>query len=116
MIRIYHNSRCKKSRAGLQYLTEKTSDLEIIEYLKDAPFTFESLKNVLKTLGKAPSEIIRTQEEIYKKEIKGKDLSDDELIRLMVENPKLIHRPIIVSGSKGVLGDPVAAIDQLFDQ
>ncbi len=36
--------------------------------------------------------MIRKQEDIFKKEIKAKDFSDQELIQKMVENPKLIHR------------------------
>lgn len=114
MITIYHNPRCKKSRAGLEYLSGKTSEFETRQYLKDDAFTVESLKEVLHILGKSPMEMIRKQEDVFKKEIKGKEFSDEELIRKMVENPKLIHRPIIIKDTKAVWGDPAEEIDKLF--
>ena len=114
MITIYHNSRCKKSRAGLQFLSDKTSDFEIKEYLKEDAFTMESLKETLNLLGKNPLEMIRKQEDVFKKEIKGKEFSDEQLIDLMVKNPKLIQRPIIIKDGKAVWGDPAENIEELF--
>ena len=58
--------------------------------------------------------MIRTQEEIYKSNFKGKDLSDEEWICAMVQHPKLIQRPIVVKDHKAVLGQPPEEIDQLF--
>lgn len=114
MITIYHNPRCKKSRAGLEYLSHKTSEFETKQYLKDDAFTVESLKEVLNLLGKSPLEMIRKQEDVFKKEIKGKNLSDEELINKMVENPKLINRPIVIKDGKAVWGDPAEEIEKLF--
>lgn len=114
MITVYHNSRCKKSRAGLDYLSNKTQDYEVKEYLKDAAFTEEGLKEVLRQLDKKPMDMIRKQEQFFKQEIKGKEFSDEELISLMVKNPKLIHRPIIIKDEKAVWGDPAENIDDLF--
>ncbi len=114
MIIIYHNSRCKKSRAGLQFLSDKSSDFQVKEYLKDDAFTIENLQHTLNLLGKKPMEMIRKQEAVFKKEIKGKEFSDDELIKFMVDNPKLINRPIIIKDDKAVWGDPVQNINDLF--
>ena len=63
---IYHNSRCRKSRGGLQYLEEKGIKPEIVEYLKDKPFTTESLKDIFSKLNIKPQELIRIQEAEYK--------------------------------------------------
>lgn len=112
--KIYHNTRCRKSRAGLKYLEDKGINPEIIEYLKDQAFTFESLKDVIKKLGVKPQEIVRTQEAEYKQNYKAKDFSDDKWIEILVENPKLIRRPIIVKANKAVLGDIVEHIDALL--
>ena len=114
MITIYHNSRCKKSRAGLEYLSNKTQNFEIKEYLKDAPFSEEGLKETLRLLGKSPMEMIRKQEEVYKKEIKGKEFSEDELISKMVAEPKLIQRPIVIKDGKAVWADPAENLEELF--
>ena len=113
MYKIYHNPRCKKSRAGLQYLQEKGIEPEIFEYLKN-PLTEEKLKDLLVRLHKKPIEVIRTQEEVYRKEFKGKNFTDDEWVKIMLENPKIIHRPIVVKGPKAVIGDPAENIDVLL--
>jgi arsenate reductase (glutaredoxin) len=112
-MKIYHNPRCSKSRAGLQHLQEKGVDTEIIDYLKN-PLSVNELKDLFKKLGKSPKEMIRTHEDLYKKEYKGKEFSDDEWIKLIAENPKLLHRPIIVKGNKAVWGQPVDEIDKLI--
>ncbi len=113
MFTIYHNPRCKKSRAGLQFLQSKTNDFKVVEYLKN-PFTDAELKDLLVRLNKKPQEMIRTQEAIYKQNFKGKNFTDDEWVKIMIENPKLIKRPIVVKGSKAVWGDPAEEINTFF--
>jgi arsenate reductase len=113
MIKIYHNPRCKKSRAGLEYLKQKGIDFEIVEYLKN-PLTEDELKELLMKLNKKPQEMIRTQEAVYKQNFKGKNFTDDEWIKIMIENPKLIKRPIVVKDNKAVWGDPAENIEELF--
>ncbi len=112
-IKIYHNTRCKKSRAGLQYLESKTKDFEIVEYLKTG-LNEDELKEIFKKLGKKPEEMIRKQEKVYKENYKGKTFSDDEWIKIIAENPKLLNRPIVIKGEKAVWGDPPENIDELF--
>lgn len=113
-MKIYHNPRCKKSRSGLQYLQEKGVEHTIVQYLKDEPFTENKFKEVLKKLGKKPLEMLRTQEKEYKANYKGKEFTDDEWIKIMVENPKFINRPIIETEDKAVWGDPVSNIDEIL--
>ncbi|MCK5079167.1 MAG: arsenate reductase (glutaredoxin) [Bacteroidales bacterium] len=113
MYKIYHNPRCKKSRAGLQYLQEKGIEPEVIEYLKN-PLSEADVKDLLVRLHKKPTEIIRTQEAIYKSDFKGKNFTDDEWVKILLEYPKLIQRPIVVKGPKAVLGDPASEIDVLL--
>ena len=113
MIKIYHNIRCKKSRAGLLHLKGKTDNFEIIEYLKTG-ITEEELKQLFKILDEKPEEMIRKQEKIYKEIYKNKTFSDEEWIKILAENPKLLNRPIVVKGKKAVWGDPAANIDTLF--
>ncbi len=113
MIKIYHNPRCKKSRAGLQYLQEKNIDFTIVQYLKDEPFSFETLKGLLNKMNVKPETMIRKQEKEYKENYKGKTFSDDEWIKIMTENPKFINRPIVETDDKAVWGDPPSNIDEL---
>ena len=113
MIKIYHNSRCRKSRAGLQYLESKGVEFEIVEYLKNG-ISEEELKDVLIKMNVRPTEIIRTQEDIYKKQFKGKNFTDEEWIKNLLENPKLIKRPLVVKGYKAVWADPPENMEKLF--
>ncbi|MEN8204055.1 MAG: arsenate reductase (glutaredoxin) [Bacteroidota bacterium] len=112
MYTIYHNPRCKKSRAGLQYLTEKNTEFQVREYLKN-PLSESELSALVMKLHVKPFKLVRTQEEVYRKELKGLDLNDEEWIKVMVENPKLIHRPIVEGKYKAVVGDPPENIDKL---
>ena len=112
MITVYHNPRCKKSRAGLQYVIDKKMDHQVREYLKD-PLTEKELTSLVMKLHVKPFELIRTQEEYYRKELKRLNLNDPEWIKVMVENPKLIHRPIVEAKYKAVIGNPVENIDKL---
>lgn len=113
MYKIYHNTRCKKSRAGLQYLQDKGVEIEIIEYLKN-PLSIVELSQLFAKLDRKPSEMIRKQEAIFKSNFKGKTFTEDEWIRIIAENPKLLNRPIIERGNKAVWGDPVENIDAIL--
>jgi arsenate reductase len=113
MIKIYHNPRCRKSRAGLQYLEAKGEEFELVEYLKNG-ITVEELKDILIKMNVPPTEIIREQEDVYKKQFKGKNFTDEEWIKILVENPKLIKRPLVVKGYKAVWADPPENMEKLF--
>ncbi len=102
---IYHNPRCSKSRQTLQLIKDAGVNVKIIEYLKTIP-TAEELKNLLMKLNLQPKDIIRKGELIYKEKFKNSNFNDDEWIKIMIEYPKLIERPIIVKGNKAVLGRP----------
>ena len=112
-MKIYHNPRCTKSRETLNLIREKGVEPQIVEYLKTSP-TAKELKEVLSKLKLKPQDIIRKGEDIYKEKYKGKELSDDEWIAAMVENPVLIERPIVVSGNKAVLGRPPENVLELL--
>ena len=104
-IKIYHNPRCSKSRIGLGILQDAKVDFEIVKYLDEIPSEKE-LKEIIKKLGIKPMELVRKGEKIWKENYKGKELSDAEIIKAMVENPKLIERPIVIKGDKAVIGRP----------
>jgi len=113
MLKIYHNPRCRKSRAGLDYLKSRTDEFEIVDYLRDG-LSKVQIKEILLKMNAAATDIVRTQEEVYKKELKGLNLTEDEWIRIIIENPKLLQRPIIVSEHKAVLAQPPENVDILL--
>ena len=111
-IKIWHNSRCSKSRNAFKYLEDKGIEFEVKEYLKNPP-TLQELKEILSKLGMKPSELIRSKEAIYK-ELNLKDASEDVLLEAMVNNPKLIERPIIVNEDKAVVARPLENIEKVL--
>ena len=113
MITIYHNPKCSKSREGLCLLQNKNIDFKVVNYI-NTPFTFIELKNLIKLLKIKPIDLIRTKESIWKENFKNKTFSDDELIQLMLDNPKLIERPIVVNGTKAVIARPTEKIDEII--
>ncbi|MCX6185495.1 MAG: arsenate reductase (glutaredoxin) [Bacteroidetes bacterium] len=113
MISIYHNNRCSKSRDSLAILNEKNIDYKVIEYIK-TPLTFDELKALLKKLRMKPHDLIRKGESVFKESYKDKILDDDEWIEIMVNNPILIERPIIVKGNKAVVGRPPEKVLELL--
>lgn len=113
MITIYHNPRCSKSRQGLELVKDSGKEFTIRDYTKE-PFTEIELKDLLAALGMAPMEIVRTDEKVWKEHYKGKDLSNDELVRIMVQHPSLIQRPIVLKDKKAVVGRPPENISHLL--
>ena len=113
MLKIYHNPRCRKSRAAVEFLSEKGVDFTIVDYFRE-PLTEENLKRLLMKLNKKPEDILRKQEDIYKKQFRGKNFTGEEWMKIMVEYPKLIQRPIIEKEHKAVIGDPLENINEIF--
>ena len=112
-MRIYHNPKCSKSRQTLEIVRSKTSEFEIIEYLKN-PLTAKEITVLLSQLNIKPLALVRTQEIIWRENYKGKELTDIEIINAMFENPKLIERPIVVKNNKAVIGRPPENVLGLF--
>jgi len=109
---IWHNPRCTKSRETLKLLQDEGVEPTVRLYLDDIP-SAEELRDVLAKLGFASvRDWMRNKEAAYR-EAGLKDESDeDKLIAAMIENPKLIERPVIIRGEKAVLGrPPVRALD-----
>ncbi|MDG1039920.1 MAG: arsenate reductase (glutaredoxin) [Polaribacter sp.] len=113
MIKIYHNPRCSKSRQGLELLENSGKEFEIIKYLENI-LTKEELTSILKKLQINPIELIRKNEAIWKENYKGKELSDSEIIAAMIQNPKLIERPIVINKNKAVIGRPLENISTII--
>ena len=111
---IYHNPRCSKSRQTLALLEERGIAPRVVDYLKTPPSAAE-LKTILKQLGLRPRDLMRKGEPLYAElGLKDRDLDDDALIALMVSNPILIERPIVVSRGKAALGRPPESVLEIL--
>ena len=113
MITIYHNSRCSKSRDGVCFLENTKQEFQIINYLENTP-TKTELKELLKKLGIPAIDLVRKKESIWIENYKNKNLSEDEVMEAMIQNPKLIERPIIVNGDKAVIARPTEKISEIL--
>lgn len=103
---LYHNPRCSKSRQTLELLRAQGLEPEIVEYLKTPPTTAE-LERILTLLGRGPRELLRTGEAEYRQlGLDDPTLTREALIQAMVDHPKLIERPILLTHHKAALGRP----------
>ncbi|MGE4233233.1 MAG: arsenate reductase (glutaredoxin) [Bacteriovoracia bacterium] len=112
---IYHNPKCSKSRGSLEILNKANADIKIIEYLKTPPSAKE-LDNLLTMLKLSPEQIVRKGEDRYKELglSKKPPKNRNEWLRVLVNNPILIERPIVTNGKKAVLGRPPENVEDLF--
>jgi len=112
-IKIFHNPRCSKSRNALALLEEQGLEVEVVKYL-DTPPTRAELTAILDMLGLSAKGLMRNKEDLYK-ELGINEIDDEEvLIGLMVANPKLIERPIVIKDGKAAIGRPIENIVELL--
>jgi arsenate reductase len=112
-IKIYHNQRCTKSRQTLALLEKETTDFKIIEYLKN-PLSFDEIKEIIEKLAIKPIDLVRKNEQIWKDNYKGKEMTDVEIIKVIEGNPKIIERPIVINEKNGIIGRPPEKVLSLF--
>lgn len=112
-IQIWHNPRCSKSRNAMTLLEEKGIDADVVKYLESTP-TKEQLTEVLKKLNISAKELLRTGEDVYKELNLKDENNEDKLINIMVENPILIERPIIIKGDIAVIARPIENLEELL--
>jgi arsenate reductase len=110
---IYHYSKCKKSRAALDYLKCHSIEPVVINYVEEG-INPEKLKELCSMLKLKPSDLVRRQEEYYKETLKDQSLSEDDWIKILCEYPKLIKRPIVLKDSDCVIADPPQLINHLL--
>ena len=111
---LYHNPRCSKSRGALQLLEERGLAPTIVRYL-EAPPSAAQLSDLLGKLGIGARQLLRSGEDEYRTlNLADPALSEAQLIEAMVAHPKLIERPILIVGSKAVIGRPPEKVLELL--
>lgn len=109
-VKIYHNPKCSKSRETLALLQDQCEP-EVVEYLK-VPLAISELKNILRMLGGDISVMLRDKE--MKECGVSPDLSDDAMLQSIVENPRILQRPIVVANGHAKIGRPPEQVLKLF--
>ena len=96
-ITIYHNPSCGTSRNTLAMIRQSGDEPVVIEYLK-APPTRERLVELIGLMGISVRDLLRRKGAPYDElGLDDPKWSDDQLIALMLANPILINRPIVVA-------------------
>ena len=111
-MQIFHNPRCSKSRETLNIIKENNIKHNINLYLEN-PLSVEEIRIIIKKLDTTANNIIRKNEDIYKK-LNLKDADEETLIKKISENPILLERPIVVKGNKAIIGRPPENVKILF--
>jgi len=112
-VTIYHNPRCAKSRAALALLQGRNVPLCVVEYLKTPPSRAE-LQRLRAQLGLAPAHWVRATEDAYRQAGLDGNSSEDALLDAMAKHPILMERPIIVRGTRAIVGRPPERVLELF--
>lgn len=115
LVKVLHNGNCSKSKAVLEYLDENGVPFEIINILED-PLSELEIKTVLKKLNQSVFHIIRKTDKLYLENYADKNLSEEEWIKILAENPSLIQRPIIIKGSVAMLGRPIENVKYFIEK
>ncbi len=112
VMKIYHNPRCPVSRAGLQYLEESGYQVDIVNYMKNG-ISEDEIRSIMAKTGMTAFSLVRTNDKLYREKFKGADLTDDQWIRLITENPGLLKRPFVINGKEAVLAQPPEKIEKI---
>lgn len=104
MLTIYHNPRCSKSRQALQLIEQATAQFTVIEYLK-TPLTANDIRHILSLLKVDVLDIMRKGENEFKTQ-NLKSADESTLINAIINTPKLLERPIVVSNNNACIGRP----------
>jgi arsenate reductase len=110
---IYHNPKCSKSRETLALLRARGVEPRVIEYLKSTP-TAAELHSIVSKLGITAEDLVRKGEDIYKAKYAGKILTEAQWVDALIKNPILIERPIVVRGTRAVIGRPPETVLELL--
>jgi len=106
MVKVLYNNACSKSRAILEHLDENNVQFEIIDFILN-PLSAIELKTLLKKLGKSADELIRKGDQLFKEKFANKNLTEEEWFEVLLNNPTLIERPILIKGGIAMIGRPL---------
>lgn len=113
-ITVYEKPTCTTCRKVVKAFSEQGIEIEKVNYYIDR-FDKELLSSLLKKMKMKPSELLRKNDEAYKKlKSKIEKLSEGEILDLMINIPDLVQRPIVEKGNKAVLARPPEKIKELF--
>ena len=113
---IYYNQKCSKSRETVELLQNRGLDPTIIEYLKNSP-KVDELEKIVSKLKIHPKQLVRFKDNKAKElGISANDiLSHNQWMKILIKNPELIERPIVVTSKGAVIGRPPENVLKVLD-
>lgn len=111
---IYHDPGCVYSLICLAILRSKKVNYKKVKYLKE-PLTLETIQDLIKKLNITAVDLVREDHPDWKKFYSHLELTEEEIIHLMLENHGLITRPIIVNENQAVIGRPPKKVIGMID-
>jgi len=113
-ITVYQKPTCTTCRQVYNALRESGVDFDAVNYYTD-PIPKTKLKDLLKKAGMRARDLLRTKEDVYKRlKLGERDLTDDEIVDLMIEHPDLIQRPIVEKGNRAILARPADRLKEIL--
>ncbi|MEJ2042528.1 MAG: arsenate reductase (glutaredoxin) [Reinekea sp.] len=112
-ITLYHNPRCSKSRQAKELLDKKGLDFTVREYLKE-PLNAKELQTLVSLLNIPAHDLLRNKEPEYQEAGLSKDSSDEDIINAMVNTPKLMERPVLVTEKGARIGRPTELLEEIL--
>lgn len=104
MIEVYIYSSCSSCRRTVETLAASGVEFRVRDYIRDR-FTADQLRNLLAGVGLTPAMALSTRSRVYRqRELDVEALSDNDILNLMVEEPTLLRRPIVIKGRHVVIG------------
>ena len=113
-ITVYQKPTCTTCRQVHAALKESGVDFDAVNYYVD-PIPKKKLIELLRKMKTSARDLLRTKEPIYKTlRLSERNLSDDEIVELMVRNPDLIQRPIVEKGARAILARPAERLKEIL--
>ena len=106
-IQIYHNPNWSKSRESVKVLKQEVDSFKIIDYCREG-LSVDTINMIIKQLGIKPIDLIRKRDKTFidLKLSNAQLCNKDFLVNIINKYPKIMERPIILNGKKGVIGRP----------
>lgn len=111
-VTVYEKPTCTTCRKVKKVLLDQGVEFEAIDYFEQ-PLSVNLLRKLLQNAGIKPSDALRRNEPEYRDYVAGKELTDEQLLKLMVEHPSLIQRPIVARGDRAIIARPIEKLADL---
>lgn len=110
-VTLLHNPRCSTSRAALEKLQIEGLETDVVNYLRD-PLDAPALRDLFAKLEDPVTDLVRRDALFTELELTDADVATEEqVLQVLLEYPKLMQRPVLVRGDRAIIGRPKERVD-----